>query len=40
MCEEFLSAVAQGRVLSARDALRSHEICEDVVRHAEAQLGR
>jgi virulence factor len=40
MCADFLAAVREGRVLSARDALRTHEICEDVVRHAEAQIGR
>jgi virulence factor len=34
MCEEFLAAVREGRVLSARDALRTHEICEEVVRAA------
>jgi virulence factor len=38
MCEEFLAAVREGRVLSARDALRTHEICEEVVRAA-AQRG-
>lgn len=38
MCEAFLSAVREGRVVSARDALRTHEICEDVVREAEAAL--
>jgi len=36
MCEEFLAAVAQGRRLDAGDALLSHEICERVVRAAEA----
>ena len=40
MCTEFLTAVREGRVLSARDALRTHEICEDVVRHAEADIDR
>jgi virulence factor len=40
MCAEFLAAVREGRVLSERDALRTHEICEDVVRHAEARIGR
>ena len=40
MCADFLAAVREGRVLSARDALRTHEICEDVVRHAEARIGR
>jgi virulence factor len=34
MCEAFLAAAREGRVLSARDALRTHEICEDVVRAA------
>jgi len=34
MCAAFLGAVREGRVLSARDALRTHEICEDVVRAA------
>ena len=38
MCEAFLDAVRQGRVLSARDALRTHEVCEDVVLTAEALL--
>jgi virulence factor len=40
MCAAFLAAVREGRVLSARDALRTHEICEDVVRDAEAALDR
>lgn len=40
MCSAFLTAVREGRVLSARDALRTHEICEDVVHDAEAALGR
>ncbi|MFF5920221.1 Gfo/Idh/MocA family protein [Streptomyces flavochromogenes] len=30
----FLDAVRDGRVLSARDALRTHELCERVVREA------
>jgi virulence factor len=34
MCEDFLAAVREGRILSARDALRTHEICEEVVRAA------
>ena len=38
MCGTFLDAVRQGRVLSARDALRTHEVCEDVVLTAEALL--
>src|SRR4051812_40158181 len=36
LCDWFLDAVRDGRVLSARDALRTHELCEDVVRAAEA----
>jgi virulence factor len=36
MVDSFLDAVREGRVLSARDALRTHEVCEDVVRAAEA----
>lgn len=39
MCDGFLSSVRSGRVISARDALRSHEVCEKVVRAAEAALG-
>jgi virulence factor len=35
MCEAFLSSVRSGAVLSARDALRTHEVCEHVVRVAE-----
>lgn len=31
MCESFIAAVRSGAVLSARDALRTHEICEQVV---------
>jgi virulence factor len=34
LCDGFLTAVREGRVLSARDALRTHEICEEVVRAA------
>lgn len=34
LCEWFLSAVREGRVLSARDALRTHEVCEQVVQAA------
>ncbi|MFF8380005.1 Gfo/Idh/MocA family protein [Streptomyces sp. NPDC015661] len=33
----FLDSVREGRVLSARDALRTHELCERVVREALAQ---
>ncbi|MEU8617614.1 Gfo/Idh/MocA family oxidoreductase [Streptomyces sp. NPDC048623] len=33
----FLDAVRAGRVLSARDALRTHELCEHVVREVLAQ---
>lgn len=36
MCAAFLSAVRSGATLSARDALRSHAICERVVQIAEA----
>ena len=35
LCDRFLAAVRDGAVLSARDALRTHELCEDVVRAAE-----
>jgi virulence factor len=35
LCDWFLSAVRAGRILSARDALRTHELCEQVVRAAE-----
>ena len=31
LCDWFLDAVREGHVLSARDALRTHEICEQVV---------
>ena len=31
MCDSFLASVRSGEVLSARDALRTHEICEQVV---------
>jgi virulence factor len=34
LCDWFLSAVREGRTLSARDALRTHELCEQVVRAA------
>ncbi|MFF9012161.1 Gfo/Idh/MocA family protein [Streptomyces sp. NPDC014870] len=33
----FLDAVKDGRTLSARDALRTHELCERVVREASTQ---
>lgn len=36
----FLDAVAAGKALSARDALRTHELCERVVRDALDQAGR
>ncbi|XUM01306.1 Gfo/Idh/MocA family protein [Streptomyces venezuelae ATCC 10712] len=35
----FLDAVREGRVLSARDALLTHELCERVVRDALLQAG-
>ena len=35
MCDSFLSSVRSGEVLSARDALRTHELCERVVEAAE-----
>ena len=38
MCDAFLSAVREGEVLSARDALRTHEVCETVVLAAEAAV--
>jgi virulence factor len=34
MCDSFLSSVRSGKVLSAQDALRTHEICERVVEAA------
>jgi virulence factor len=40
MVETFLASVRAGQVLSARDALRTHEICEQVVAAAEAELSR
>lgn len=40
MVESFVAAVRVGEVISARDALRTHEICEQVVRAAEAELRR
>jgi virulence factor len=39
LCEWFLAAVAEDRVLSARDALRTHELCEQVVAAADAAGG-
>jgi virulence factor len=36
MCAHFLDAVRQGRRLDATDALVTHDVCEQVVRHAEA----
>jgi virulence factor len=39
MCDAFLSSVRSEEVLSARDALRTHEICEQVVAAAEADEG-
>lgn len=38
MSAAFLDAVRAGRTVSARDALRTHELCEDVVHAAEAAL--
>lgn len=40
MCDAFLAAVRSGQVLSARDALATHEICEQVVVEAEATLAQ
>jgi len=40
MCEAFLSAVRSGDTVSARDALRSHEVCELVLRAAEEAVRR
>jgi virulence factor len=40
MCAAFLDAVHAGRIVSARDALRTHEICEDIVLAAEAACAR
>jgi virulence factor len=34
MCAEFLDAVRVGRHLDAADALRTHDVCEQVVRAA------
>ena len=36
MCEAFIAEVRSGSTVSARDALRTHEVCEAVVRAAEA----
>ncbi len=38
MVDAFVGAVRAGRVLSARDALLTHDVCETVVRAAEAEL--
>ena len=38
LCAEFLGAVREGRLLDASDALVTHELCERVVRDAEAAL--
>jgi virulence factor len=38
MCDAFLDAVRGGEILSARDALRTHELCETVVQVAESSL--
>ncbi|WP_394826823.1 Gfo/Idh/MocA family protein [Pendulispora albinea] len=38
ICRRFLSAVRAGEVLSARDALRTHELCEAIVQKLEARL--
>jgi virulence factor len=35
-CHAFLDAVRRGRTISARDALRTHELCEWIVREIEA----
>lgn len=40
LCGEFLGAVRDGRRLDATDALRTHEICERLVAHAEASRGQ
>jgi virulence factor len=36
MCRFFLDAVRRGEQLSARDALRTHELCEQIVQTVEA----
>ncbi|MCS0635631.1 Gfo/Idh/MocA family oxidoreductase [Streptomyces sp. LP05-1] len=38
--DAFLTAVAEGRTLSARDALETHELCERVVREITEQAER
>jgi virulence factor len=38
MCDWFLASVRSGEVLSGRDALRTHELCERVVGAAEQAL--
>jgi virulence factor len=38
MCEAFVASVRSGEVVSARDALRSHQVCERVVAAAEAAI--
>jgi virulence factor len=40
MVDAFLSSVRAGEVVSARDALRTHEICEQVVEAAVAVVGQ
>jgi len=35
ICQVFLEAVRAGKVLSARDALQTHELCEDIVQRFE-----
>ncbi|WP_026128573.1 Gfo/Idh/MocA family protein [Nocardiopsis halophila] len=37
ICTAFLDAVAQGAPLDARDALRTHELCERIVSRAEGR---
>ena len=39
MCGAFLDAVRSGVTLSARDALRTHELCEEIVQQVEAGGG-
>lgn len=34
ICREFLAAVREGRVVTADDALQTHELCEEIVRAA------
>ncbi|MEV4457576.1 Gfo/Idh/MocA family oxidoreductase [Microbispora sp. NPDC049633] len=34
ICREFLGAVREGRILTADDALLTHELCEEIVRAA------